>query len=580
MFSSCFLLVFFLFSSCFLLVFFLFIQCDSTENTIESIKKPYVTSEKVSLANVLSVLKNPVILNQTETFKTNTQESMTQKGGEKPNLYFTKIVKGNEYTTYLLLLNSYSTKNPYFMYYVITQNATTEKVGYLKYIPDTPIAFIDIKSFSGKIQILDLKHRIRTESRILNGQPQKQTTAVTARTTDDCTSSTSIITHYCGSNAAHSPGQNCTDPTRAYYEVLITTTCPYVSGYDNSAPVPNEFMNPSEGGAGGGGPNAISDLTIFFEGILSPKQKMWWDNYNNDPQKQEIITYLNQKSTNEGILFSLDMIDQMRTNFGLILDVDASSKSPANIDRSSIPHDLTKPENQKFNAVYDALKDSPEFKKLFIDLFQDNNRFNVKFLIGNIASGASGDTDTDLSNPTLNTITISPSFLLNNNKMTIAKTIAHECIHAFLNVKLCDAGQGMSIPTLNNMDFYNIVNQQYNGFNGSQDQHNFIYNFMLPTLKIILADMKDTLVTPAESQSLEELFFHPISPTQDVPFNWNDFYLNLSLGGLQSCTFFQNEIGTIIIDANGLPVILNTIDPVKMYFFNKYNQYIHDNLRH
>lgn len=106
-------------------------QSCSTEEAVldsEANKKNYVTSEKVSIENVLSVLKNPVILNRTETFKTSTPESITQKSGEKPNVYFTKIVKGNEYTTYLLLLNSYSTKNPYFMYYVITQDATTEKV--------------------------------------------------------------------------------------------------------------------------------------------------------------------------------------------------------------------------------------------------------------------------------------------------------------------------------------------------------------------------------------------------------------------------------------------------------------------
>ena len=300
----------------------MFIQCDSTENIIESNEKPYVTSEKVSIENVLSVLKNPVILNRTETFKTNTPEGITQKSGEKPNVYFTKIIKGNEYTTYLLLLNSYSTKNPYFMYYVITQNATTEKVGYLKYIPDTPIPSLDINTFSGKIQMLDLEKKIRTESRFLNGQPQKQTTSTTARTTDDCTSSSSIITHYCGGTGNHSPGQKCDDGNYyAFYEVLIVTTCPYVSGYDNSAPVPNEFINISGSGPGGGGPNAISDFVISFEGILNLKQKIWWDDYNNDTQKQEVITYLDQNPTNEGIIFSLEMINQMRINPNLFRSI-------------------------------------------------------------------------------------------------------------------------------------------------------------------------------------------------------------------------------------------------------------------
>jgi hypothetical protein len=79
----------------------------------------------------------------------------------------------------------------------------------------------------------------------------------------------------------------------------------------------------------------------------------------------------------------------------------------------------------------------PEFKELFLDLFQDNNRFNVKFQIGKIASGVSGDTKTDLSNPTLNTITISPSFLLNNNKMTIAKTMKQKLKSILRVIALC-----------------------------------------------------------------------------------------------------------------------------------------------
>ncbi|MBQ0907442.1 hypothetical protein KBJ98_01865 [Flavobacterium sp. F-328] len=117
------------------------------------------------------------------------------------------------------------------MYYVITKDRDTEKVGYLKYIPDTPIEYLNIDSFSGKIQILDLKKKIRAESRILNGQPQKQANTTTAKTADDCSSSASLITHYCGSSAGHAPGQDCTDSTKAYYEILIVTTCPYVNSY-------------------------------------------------------------------------------------------------------------------------------------------------------------------------------------------------------------------------------------------------------------------------------------------------------------------------------------------------------------
>jgi hypothetical protein len=47
---------------------------------------------------------------------------------------------------------------------------------------------------------------------------------------------------------------------------------------------------------------------------------------------------------------------------------------------------------------------------------------------------------------------------------------------------------------------------------------------------------------------------------EDGSFDWNTFYLNLSLGGLQNCSFFQNEIGIVTISANVQINIISTID--------------------
>jgi hypothetical protein len=51
-----------------------------------------------------------------------------------------------------------------------------------------------------------------------------------------------------------------------------------------------------------------------------------------------------------------------------------------------------------------------------------------------------------------------------------------------------------------------------------------------------------------------------------VSFNLQDCIDNLVLGGLQDCTFFQNEIGTFF--PNGEPNIIKNV--IKM---NNYNQY-------
>lgn len=314
---------------------------------------------------------------------------------------------------------------------------------------------------------------------------------------------------------------------------------------------------------------------------ISPKsqESLWLTGSATIEQVASLSNFLEiNNNSSESINFTKEIITQMRLNPGLAIDVSASFKSPTNIDRSSITN--ATPEGQKFNLVYDALTKSPEFKKLFLDLFQDNSRFNVKFEIGNVSNGANGNTNTDLNNPTLNTIIISPTFLNNSNKMEIAKTIIHECIHAYLNIKMVDPNVGMSILNLNNMEFCDVVNQQYNNFSSGQNQHNFIYNFMLPTMQTILAEVKDTLVTPADNINMLALNFHPTSPTINVAFNWNDFYLNLSLAGLQNCSSFQNEIGILTINTNGQINILSTIDQIKMYNFNQYNYYGHLYLPH
>lgn len=59
--------------------------------------------------------------------------------------------------------------------------------------------------------------------------------------------------------------------------------------------------------------------------------------------------------------FANQMLNQMINNPGLIFDVEASFKSPFNIDKSTIT-DAT-PEGKKFNTVYKSLTESPEFKK-------------------------------------------------------------------------------------------------------------------------------------------------------------------------------------------------------------------------
>ena len=362
---------------------------------------------------------------------------------------------------------------------------------------------------------------------------------------------------------------------------------------DNSNPANNG--NPQGGngenhGSGGGGsssgldfittPNTTlvdisrGDIKMQFESNLNVQQLLWWNNPANTNTVNEIVNYLfiNQHHDVENDIdaFCKEAIIRMSQNHNLHIDINTSAKSPFYIDLSAVSDNST-PEKNKFNAVYNVLLQSPKFQELFVNMFGGTQTLlNIKFEIGPTIHNANGSTTISLSNPLNNTITINPTFLLNNNKMFVAKTIIHECIHAYLNVKLCNPAIGMTIPALNNMDVFNVINKQYNGFSGNNDQHNFIYNFMLPTMQTILSQIKDLLVTPADNTNITSTVIYPNNPnsTSSVPFNWNDCFSNISLLGLQDCTFFQNEIGTF--NQNGTPNVIISIP--KMNYFNQYRE--------
>jgi hypothetical protein len=131
------------------------------------------------------------------------------------------------------------------------------------------------------------------------------------------------------------------------------------------------------------------------------------------------------------------------------------------------------------------------------------------------------------------------------------------------------------------MSFYETVNKSYNGFNGNQDQHNFIYKYLVPTLKNMLNDIKDKVITTQENTDISNTILYPNFPntSQTTPFNWDECLYYYSLSGLQSCTFFENEICTFNVDANGQVSVSNIIDNVKTNLYNQYYNLIRTHLK-
>ncbi|MBP4139479.1 hypothetical protein [Flavobacterium geliluteum] len=242
-----------------------------------------------------------------------------------------------------------------------------------------------------------------------------------------------------------------------------------------------------------------------------------------------------------------NVLDAVKNNFNFMLDdfptidVRASLRSPVNIDRTSINN--ATPEGAKFNTIYNALTTSPAFQKLFIDIFGDSNRFNVKFEIdehvyedNNPSKGEVNATTSQISGTNNITIKINKQILSQltaKSQITIenAKTILHECIHAFLFIKENNPKIGIDIEK--------AIQTGYPNYNG---QHNFMYNNMIPTMQKILSEIRDLVTTQRGRTEVESLTMHPtLEPLTSISWDWNEYYKYISLKGLDKIILFQND---------------------------------------
>ena len=75
----------------------------------------------------------------------------------------------------------------------------------------------------------------------------------------------------------------------------------------------------------------------------------------------------------------------------------------------------------------------------------------------------------------------------------------HECIHAYLLVKANN-------PTVG-VDFVKILNNMYPT---ASEQHDFMYNKMIPTMQKVLSEIRDLVTTATKRAVLEnEITMHP-----------------------------------------------------------------------
>ncbi|WP_075344107.1 hypothetical protein [Tenacibaculum agarivorans] len=246
---------------------------------------------------------------------------------------------------------------------------------------------------------------------------------------------------------------------------------------------------------------------------------------------------------------------------------EASLKSPTDIDLSDILDKINSPQTaddryvaQKFLCIYNKILKSPNYKKLFVNLFQDSKRFNVKFkIVEGIRSITPGKEPNGLAQirdrkkdsngnllKTNVTILINKKILNTGTSQTgsvldIAKTIIHESIHGYISIKMLDCKLGLTLNNLNNKEFETLINEYHDGTCGTQEQHEFMFDFMIPNMVQILNDIRDDLIIERHRDAVSEPLYIP-GINGPIPFSWNDFFYNISLAGVDRTESFIEEI--------------------------------------
>ena len=240
-----------------------------------------------------------------------------------------------------------------------------------------------------------------------------------------------------------------------------------------------------------------------------------------------------------------------------------SANSPFDVDLSAVSNcyniDITTvQENQKFMCIYNKLSQSPKFKVLFLDTFGESDSLNVKFELVDHIPGANGQASI-LPNSTVNQTTgevnlnllikIDKSYMNSHSAIGVARTIMHESIHAYLILKhvKCNLGTPFVeiIEDIDDKSLEELLNYYYDTACPEQEQHEFMFEHMIPTMSEILADVRDDFVPLHHQQQVEDnyTFIDENNPLGlQTPWDWLQFYDYFSMVGLTQTNAFINNI--------------------------------------
>ena len=76
----------------------------------------------------------------------------------------------------------------------------------------------------------------------------------------------------------------------------------------------------------------------------------------------------------------------------------------------------------------------------------------------------------------------------------------------------------------------------------ANEQHDFMYTFMIPTMQKVLSEIRDLVTTAPKRANIEAYTMHPTqNPMTSTAFNWQDFYKYISYSGLDETSCFKQD---------------------------------------
>lgn len=511
-----------------------------------------------------------------------------------------------DYTSYTIpVINDF--ENSYiFQNIVIEKDILRDAVYLVTYYPDENykesikkhlVNINDNIDYTGskKIEILYYKRKVNIEEKIVSQKTAKSSSETFPDDDIDDPLTICIETYRptnCTAGGNHAPGQSCsgTGSQRAGWIVSVSCTniTPQVPNNPGDGPGCTSCSDPVSGTTGAGAffppdsqnPNWIPqyicvsmdrgnctkvipytpiittqmiDPYFNYISIFDRNKFDLFNRFENQDIRTVIDEYLDSHKNYRGS-YDIETINLVNNVFdaaianrapgsfeGSLTDVWASLRSPVNVDRSGISNDTS--EGKKFNSTYNALTQSPTFQKLFVDLFDNSDRFNVKFEIADHVYDKDDPSKEINANTTRAvgtndiTIQISKQILIPNTSKSQtnienAKTILHECIHAYLLIKAKNPSAGA--------DFVEMLNTVYPT---ADEQHDFMYDHMIPTMQNVLSEIRDLVTTATKRANLEQYTMHPNqkNPLTSTEFNWVDYYKYISLSGLDETKGFKKD---------------------------------------